>query len=141
MAADVVDALLTEQGDALGVEDELLELMADAVVGGLDIDDGTELGFAEDGVVFGLATANADDALGHGQQGIHGGGVAVELVENGIAAVHESLVFGKGYALDLDELHLVGMGLEHILGGTEHDVGAFVGAAASAEADEDFGEG
>ena len=63
MTADVVDALLTEQGDAVGVEDELLELMTDAVVGGLDVDDGTEFGFAEDIVVFGLATTNADDAL------------------------------------------------------------------------------
>ena len=40
MTADIVDALTLEVGDALGMEDEVFEGIADAVVGGLNVDDG-----------------------------------------------------------------------------------------------------
>jgi hypothetical protein len=40
MTADIVDALALEVGDALWMEDEVLESIADAVVGGLNVDDG-----------------------------------------------------------------------------------------------------
>ena len=38
--ADIIDALALEVGDALWMEDEVFEGIADAVVGGLNVDDG-----------------------------------------------------------------------------------------------------
>ena len=141
VTADIIDALALEVGDALWMEDEVFEGIADAVVGGLNVDDGAQLGLAKDVVAFGLTTANTDDALRHGQQWVHRRGIGIELVEDGVAAVYQSLVLGKGHALDLDELHLVGVGLEHVFGSTEHDVGALVSAAAAADTYKYFGEG
>ena len=119
------------------MEDKLLELLADAVVAGLNVDDGTQLMLSEDVVAFGLATTDDDDALRHGQKCIHGGGIAVELVHHDIAGVHEVLINIEGQALGLDTLQKVGVLLSDGLGCLEHDIGAFVGAASFADADEE----
>ena len=62
VAVDVLDALALQLGQALGVEHELLEFVVDALVGGLDVDDGAELRLTDDFVVLGLTAADADDA-------------------------------------------------------------------------------
>ena len=137
MAADVLDALPLQLGQALGVEHQLQEFVVDTLVGGLDVDDGTELGLAEYLVVLGLAATDADDALRHGQQGVHGGGVAVELVEQDVGVVHQLLILDKGHALGLAQLDAVGVAGGNVLGGAQHDVGTLVGGTAAADADED----
>ena len=97
MAMDVLDALALEIGDELGMEDELLKRIVNTLIVRLDIDDGAQLRLMEDVVVLGFTTTNADDALRHGEEGVHGGGVAVELVENGIGAFHHLLILIEGH--------------------------------------------
>ena len=82
--SDVFDALALKVWNTFGVENELFEFVVDTLVGGLDVDDGAKLRLVEDVVVLGFSTADADDTLRHGKEGVHRGGVAVELVEDSI---------------------------------------------------------
>ena len=63
VSADVFDALAFEFGDSFGVEHELFELVVDALVGGLHVDDGAQFRLAQNLVVLRLASSDADDAL------------------------------------------------------------------------------
>ena len=119
------------------MKDKLLEGAYYAFFGWLDIDDGTELGFAYNLVVLWLAAANADDSFLHGFEGIHRGGVCVELVQDGIGIFHQLGVQAERNAFDDLKLHEVGMMGFHLSGCLEHDVGAFVGGALAVDANED----
>ena len=57
------NALLLEQGNALGVENELFNFFIATFVGRQDIDDGSEFLFAKDVIVLGLSTTDVDDAF------------------------------------------------------------------------------
>ena len=96
---------------------ELLQFLVDTLVGGLHVDDGAQLGLTQYLVVFGLAATDADNAFRHGQQRIHGRGVGVKLVEQGVAALHHLLVLVEGYALGHYQLHAVGIAVAQVEGG------------------------
>ena len=137
VALDISEGVGLEAGQALGVEGEVAQGLIYAFFVGLHVDDGAETFLADDGVVFRFAAAHHDEALRHGFEGVHGGRVAVELVEDDVAAEHERAVFGEGHALHANCAYLVGQFLLHALQGAEHDVGAFVGGAGTLDADEE----
>ena len=64
VAVDIVYALLAQAGYFVGMGDKMLELFDHTLVGGLDIDDGSQLGLAQYLVVFGFASAHAHHAVG-----------------------------------------------------------------------------
>ena len=114
--ADELHALLFEQGDALRMQDNGLQLLVHAFVVGLHVDDGTKLLFVEDVVAFRLSSAHNDDAFRHGQQGIHGWCIAIKLVENQVATVHHPLVLGKRQSFGYLQLYFLGIFLLKVPG-------------------------
>ena len=81
---------------------------------GLDVNDGTKLVFTEEVIVFWFAATDNDETLCHCKEGVHGGGIAVELVEDDVAGVHQVLVLGEGNVLGGDDFEAFGaeVGLE-----------------------------
>lgn len=136
MPIDIFYALTLQIINAVAVGHQFFQLGVNAFVIGLHIDDGAQLGFAKKTIVFLLTTANADETARHGLQGIHGGGVAVELIEDGITAVHHLNILAEGYGTRHAQLYFRGVVLRDGFCGPQHDVGAFVFAAALVDADE-----
>ena len=99
VAADILYALLAQTGYLVGMDDKMLELFDHTLVGGLDIDDGSQLGLAQYLVVFGLASAHAHHAMGHRLKGIHRRRIAVELVEQHILVVQKAHILDERQAL------------------------------------------
>ena len=118
------------------MQDEFFQFSVDTLVAGLYVDDGTKLGFMKNLVVFRFSTSYADDASGHRFQRIHGGSVAVKLVEDGIAPVHHPYVFPEGQVFCLAQFHPVGIFFCYRLGSLQHDVRTLIFAPASVDADE-----
>ena len=87
--------------------------------------------------MFGFGTAHHDEAARHGFEGIHGGGVTVELVEDDIAPVHEFDVFREGYTLYAHNFAAVGQFLCYPLKGAEHNVCALIFRTTLLNADEE----
>ena len=106
MPIDIFYALTLQFINVVAVGHQFFQLGVNAFVVGLHIDDGAQLGFAKKTIVFLFATTNANEAARHGLQGIHGGGVAVELIENGIAAVHHLNILAERYGTRHVQLHL-----------------------------------
>ena len=59
MALNVNNALTLQFGQSLGVEHKVFNCLVNALVGGLNIDDGAQFVFVKDGVVFGFSPTNA----------------------------------------------------------------------------------
>lgn len=55
MALNVNNALTLQFGQSLGVEHKVFNCLVNALVGGLNIDDGAQFVFVKDGVVFGFS--------------------------------------------------------------------------------------
>ena len=89
--------------------------------------------------MLGFASSHDDESFGHSQEGIHSGGVAVELVEDDMAGVHHLLVLGKRHVLcnlDTDPFRPE-IALQAEEGGV-HQVGAFVGRAGTLDTEEEI---
>ena len=116
MAAYVLYALALQFGDALRMKDELFQFIAHTLVRRLYVDNRAQFVLSQYLVVLGFTATYADNTLRHSQQRIHGWCVAVELVQDGVATVHQFLVFVERDTLRLDEFHLIGMRTQYILG-------------------------
>ena len=81
---DIGDALALEVGNAFGIAYQLFHLMENTLISRFYIDNRTEVGLMEDFVVLRFSATDADNALRHGEQGVHRRGIAVELVEDDI---------------------------------------------------------
>ena len=138
VAPHILHTLCLQSGQQLGLRDDALQLGLHALLGGFHIHDGAQLLFAQYLIVLRFAAAHAHDTLRHGQQRVHRGGVAVELVHNHVTAVHHLLVFGEGHRLGYAQFHPLRMPLLHRLCRPQHDVGAFVGAALAVDAEKHF---
>ena len=102
--------------------------LADAVfLVGLYVDDRSEFGLVEDVVVLGLATAYDHEAASHRFEGIHGGCIGIELVEDDVATLHELDVLVEGYGLYADDFGIAGIARANFFEGAQHDVRALVG--------------
>ena len=142
MACHVFDALCREFGDAFAVQDEVFQLPVNVLLVGQDVDDGAQAGFVEDGIVFGFAASHYGQALGHGEQGVHGGGVGVELVQLDVGVVHQLPVAGVGDVVHLGDAAEVGVAPLHLAEDGDHDIRPLQVAARRLHAHEeveDFG--
>ena len=88
-------------------EETLCHLLIDIILVGLYVDDGSQVVLAEKVVMLGLAATDEDESLGHRQQTVHAWGIAVELVEQDMTAVHHLLVLRKGHVLSFQHFHLL----------------------------------
>lgn len=136
MPIDIFYALTLQIINAVAVGHQFFQLGVNTFVVGLNIDDGAQLVFIEKLIVFLFATANADEAARHGLQGIHGGGVAVELIEDSIAAVHHLNILAERHGTRHAQLHFRGVVLRDGFSGSQHDVCSLIFAAALVDADE-----
>ena len=134
---DVGDALGFEKREAFGMTNDVFQFSIDIGLTGQNINDGSQFFLAQDVVVFRFATAYADDTFRHGQQRIHRRRVAIELVEDEIAAVHQVLVLDKGDRLGLHQFYFFGVSADNPFGSGKQYVGAFVGVTLLIDTDED----
>ena len=135
IALCVQAALMRKPGDAGFMIDQVAELFVHVVLIGQDVDDGANVGTTEQIVGFGFASAHHHQPLCHGLEGIHGGGVGIELIEQDIARKHGAFVLVEGKVFDRHDLHLVGAFGLQAAQSAQHDVGAFVAAATALHSD------
>ena len=135
IALYVQAALIRKLGDARFMIDQVAKLFVHVVLIGQDVDDGANVGTTEQIVGFGFAAAHHHQSLRHGLEGIHGGGVGIELIEQDIARKHGAFVLVEGKIFDRHDLHLVGAFGLQAAQSAQHDVGAFVAAATTLHSD------
>lgn len=139
VASDVFDAVELQLVDILFSREEAVgDLVVNVLLCGLYVDNGAKLVFVEQLVVLGFTTSHDDESFGHSKEGIHGGRVAVELVEDDVAGVHHLLVLGERHVLCALDAHAIGT--EVMLKAEkcrEHEVGAFVSGTGTLDANEE----
>ena len=137
MLADVFDTLTFQFWDTFGMEHKVFQCLTDTLVGGLDIDDGVQFGLVDYLIVLRLTASDADDAFRHCEKGIHGWGIGIELIKDGIGAFHHLLIFCKGNRFCYKQFHTMGILVADIFCCTKHNVGAFVDGAFAVDAEKD----
>ena len=90
----------------IGVKYKLFQGFENAFFRGLYVDDGAQIWFVHKLVMLWFGAPHQHQPLTHGLKGVHGGCVAVELVQNDIAPLHHLLVASKGYVLSPNDLGL-----------------------------------
>ena len=73
----IFDTLPLEFRDALWMQDEFFESLIDTLVSRSYVDDWAQFSLVDDLIVFWFPTSDANNALRHSQQGIHGGGLGI----------------------------------------------------------------
>ena len=100
---------------------------------GVDLEGGVEDGavgrLADEIVVFGLGAADGALAVGHGEEGIGGGCVAVGLVDDHMSALKQREILAEGAVFDDDEFATARMPFESYACGLLEAVGALRGEA------------
>ena len=104
MAGYVEAAFGRQAFKAFGVENELFQLAIYIFFVGQDVDDGAQFLLLDYLIIFRFTSTDEYQSFAHCYEGVHGRGVGVELVEDGIGGVHQVLVFFVGHRFGLDNL-------------------------------------